>query len=798
MLFLFAKLYRFEFFKGDIYKMAFINWDEYIEKTKPLKEDWFEPEEVGEECFPEVSTFKITNSTIECVMVFDDYGDDLLCVKVIVPYQRQDGKVVIDASNASGLFVDSENHNLYIMADDIAADFDLNDTEAIISEAINNFILTYNNPEVGDSFADKFGCEVLVESCDKTDLTEAAKSKYSIKDLYFETSNKGNLGLTGIVETTVPGAAEPVYIKVITRAYQEGDIVTVFVNSAQKAFVTYTPSNQYFMSTATAETKYGIKSNKAVDMLNDAFNLILWESKDKVKEAAKKDLGAADVVFDVDSYDYKVKDQVSTEGWDPDNYRDMDWGAADKYLHPKASDVEDYKDLDDYAFGEFDNKLRKEYRIRAGQRKQAERQNKTNIKEAAKASGYRIALCDYDDEEWYPDWDEDSEENNTTDMEYLLEPGQTVAGLIIYLSRDCGFTSIYVHDVEAVDPVKDADRIKYAQTWHKASDAPSDDEWEDYGYTDDEDTVLLTEGQLTEGQYGLFQDRFPRVSRSERPKYRKNTKHIWLVIEYDDKTFDLITDYQIANAIKNLFKNPRQSTAASVERIIVPHGDVDMVVYQKNPMVTTQSKDVSNSDYTYNETTAESLKESIPNGLGTLDLIDLQRNHKEDYNSIKNSEEMKNIIDEFLEEIGRYSQTKEYDKFNLSKQSADLATVSKDLQRNIDTLAAKYTKTDESLNEADLKEYHNSSYRFSSLQRDYRNDQKKSDIYYYIEECRPNGVRHAIEGKYGFKKPYDTLDQAKEAAKELSLKSADHLTYAVCNSEDSHLAYYADGKQIEK
>ena len=261
--------------------MAFINWDDYLEKSKPLKEDWFEPDEVGEECFPEVSTFKITNTTVECIMVFDDYGDDLLCVKVIVPYRRDNGKVILDTSNASGLFVDSENHDLYIMADDVAADFDLNDTEAIISEAINNFITTYNAPEVGDSFADKFGCEVLLECGNQstgTTLTEA-KSKQTIKDLYFETSGKGNLGLNGIVEVAIPGAAEPAYIKVIARAYKDGDTVTVFVNSAQKAFVTYTPTEQYFLSTSTAETKYGIKSNKAVDMLNDAFNLILWELK---------------------------------------------------------------------------------------------------------------------------------------------------------------------------------------------------------------------------------------------------------------------------------------------------------------------------------------------------------------------------------------------------------------------------------------------------------------------------------------------------------------------------------------
>ena len=40
---------------------------------------------------------------------------------------------------------------------------------------------------------------------------------------------------------------------------------------------------------------------------------------------------------------------------------------------------------------------------------------------------------------------QDEEEYEVEDYPYLLKPGQTVADLVVYLSRECGFTNIYVY-----------------------------------------------------------------------------------------------------------------------------------------------------------------------------------------------------------------------------------------------------------------------------------------------------------------------------------------------------------------
>jgi hypothetical protein len=65
------------------------------------------------------------------------------------------------------------------------------------------------------------------------------------------------------------------------------------------------------------------------------------------------------------------------------------------------------------------------------------------------SDGYRVVLADYDTDDFdiNVEFDmQDPDENEVVDYEYLLKPGQTRGDLVVYLSDNCGFTSIYVHD----------------------------------------------------------------------------------------------------------------------------------------------------------------------------------------------------------------------------------------------------------------------------------------------------------------------------------------------------------------
>ncbi len=74
---------------------------------------------------------------------------------------------------------------------------------------------------------------------------------------------------------------------------------------------------------------------------------------------------------------------------------------------------------------------------------------KKPLKEASDINSYRVVLADYDTDDFDINVEfgmQDPDENEVVDYEYLLKPGQTPGDLVVYLSRDCGFTSIYVHD----------------------------------------------------------------------------------------------------------------------------------------------------------------------------------------------------------------------------------------------------------------------------------------------------------------------------------------------------------------
>lgn len=65
-----------------------------------------------------------------------------------------------------------------------------------------------------------------------------------------------------------------------------------------------------------------------------------------------------------------------------------------------------------------------------------------------RTKGYRTALACYDSDDFDVNVEfgmQDEDEYEVEDQLYLLRPGQTVADLVVYLSRKCGFTNVYVY-----------------------------------------------------------------------------------------------------------------------------------------------------------------------------------------------------------------------------------------------------------------------------------------------------------------------------------------------------------------
>ena len=65
-----------------------------------------------------------------------------------------------------------------------------------------------------------------------------------------------------------------------------------------------------------------------------------------------------------------------------------------------------------------------------------------------RTDGYRTALACYDSDDFDINVEfglQNEDEYEVEDQLYLLRPGQTVADLVVYLSRKCGFTSVYVY-----------------------------------------------------------------------------------------------------------------------------------------------------------------------------------------------------------------------------------------------------------------------------------------------------------------------------------------------------------------
>lgn len=98
-----------------------------------------------------------------------------------------------------------------------------------------------------------------------------------------------------------------------------------------------------------------------------------------------------------------------------------------------------------------------------------------------RTDGYRTAYACYDSDDFDINVEfgmQDEEEYEVEDQLYLLCPGQTVADLVVYLSRECGFTNVYVHTETSAN----RNEIKTAT---KFTTVPGDHDYRHYGSIQD-------------------------------------------------------------------------------------------------------------------------------------------------------------------------------------------------------------------------------------------------------------------------------------------------------------------------
>ena len=98
-----------------------------------------------------------------------------------------------------------------------------------------------------------------------------------------------------------------------------------------------------------------------------------------------------------------------------------------------------------------------------------------------RADGYRTALACYDSDDFDINVEfgmQDEDEYEVKDQLYLLQPGQTVADLVVYLSRECGFTSIYVYGETSAN----REEIRTATRF---TTVPGTHDYRDYGTIED-------------------------------------------------------------------------------------------------------------------------------------------------------------------------------------------------------------------------------------------------------------------------------------------------------------------------
>jgi hypothetical protein len=98
-----------------------------------------------------------------------------------------------------------------------------------------------------------------------------------------------------------------------------------------------------------------------------------------------------------------------------------------------------------------------------------------------RTDGYRTAYACYDSDDFDINVElgmQDEDDYEVENQLYLLCPGQTVADLVVYLSRECGFTNIYVHTETSAS----RDEIKTAS---KFTTVPGNHDYRHYGTIQD-------------------------------------------------------------------------------------------------------------------------------------------------------------------------------------------------------------------------------------------------------------------------------------------------------------------------
>ena len=98
-----------------------------------------------------------------------------------------------------------------------------------------------------------------------------------------------------------------------------------------------------------------------------------------------------------------------------------------------------------------------------------------------RTDGYRTAYACYDSDDFDINVElgmQDKEEYEVEDQLYLLCPGQTVADLVVYLSRECDFTNVYVHTETSAN----RNEIKTATRF---TTVPGDHDYRHYGTIQD-------------------------------------------------------------------------------------------------------------------------------------------------------------------------------------------------------------------------------------------------------------------------------------------------------------------------
>lgn len=155
----------------------------------------------------------------------------------------------------------------------------------------------------------------------------------------------------------------------------------------------------------------------------------------------------------------------------------------DTIEHIKEEEEEHIEELQDLVDTEDDEIIEAENDPIPGEAEVVEEPLEENAQRAGgfRTDGYRTAYACYDSDDFDINVElgmQDEEEYEVEDQLYLLCPGQTVADLVVYLSRECGFTNVYVHTETSAN----RNEIKTATRF---TTVPGDHDYRHYGSIQD-------------------------------------------------------------------------------------------------------------------------------------------------------------------------------------------------------------------------------------------------------------------------------------------------------------------------